>query len=64
MRHALLVNVGGLDGEAAREALARRVASLRFHRACILDELGLTEQSELDYAWLDSFGFHETDKLN
>ena len=46
------------------EALARRVASLRFHRACILDELGLTEESELDYAWLDSFGFHETDKLN
>jgi len=46
------------------EALARRVASLRFHRACILDELGLTEQSELDYAWLDSFGFQETDKLN
>jgi len=46
------------------EALARRIASLRFHRACILDELGLTEESELDYAWLDSFGFQETDKLN
>jgi len=46
------------------EALARRVASLRFHRACILDELGLTEESELDYAWLDGFGFQETDKLN
>ena len=46
------------------DALVRGVASLRFHRACILDELGLTEESELDYAWLDSFGFQETDKLN
>ena len=46
------------------DALARRVASLRFHRACILDELGRTEESEQDYAWLDSFGFQETDKLN
>ena len=44
--------------------LARGVAALRFHRACILDELGRTEDSELDYAWLDSFGFQETDKLN
>ena len=46
------------------EGLARKIAALRFHRACILDELGRTEESELDYAWLDSFGFTETDKLN
>jgi hypothetical protein len=44
--------------------LARGVAALRFHRACILDELGRTEDSEIDFAWLDSFGFQETDKLN
>ena len=44
--------------------LARGVAALRFHRACILDELGRIEDAEIDYAWLDSFGFQETDKLN
>ena len=46
------------------DGLARKIAALRFHRACILDELGRTEESDLDYAWLDSFGFTETDKLN
>ncbi len=46
------------------EGLARKIAALRFHRACILDELGRTKESDLDYAWLDAFGFTETDKLN
>ena len=46
------------------EGLARKIAALRFHRACILDELGQTKESDLDYAWLDAFGFTETDKLN
>lgn len=46
------------------DELAKKIAALRFHRACILDELGRTEESDLDYAWLDSFGFTETDKLN
>lgn len=46
------------------DELARKIAALRFHRACILDELGRTAESDLDYAWLDSFGFTETDKLN
>ena len=44
--------------------LARKIAALRFHRACILDELGRNDESDLDYAWLDGFGFTETDKLN
>jgi len=44
--------------------LARKIAALRFHRACILDELERNEESDLDYAWLDRFGFTETDKLN
>lgn len=46
------------------EGIARKIAALRFHRACILDELGRTKESDLDYAWLDAFGFTETDKLN
>ena len=46
------------------DGLAKKIAALRFHRACILDELGRTGESDLDYAWLDSFGFTETDKLN
>jgi len=48
----------------ALELLAKRIAAVRFHRACILDELGRTEESELDYRWLDQFGFTEPDKLN
>ena len=48
----------------ALELQAERIASVRFHRACILDELGRTEESELDYRWLDRFGFTEPDKLN
>jgi len=46
------------------ELQAKRIAAVRFHRACILDELGRTEESELDYRWLDRFGFTEPDKLN
>jgi hypothetical protein len=37
---------------------------VRFHRACILDEVGRTDESELDYRWLDQFGFTEPEKLN
>ena len=44
--------------------LARKTAALRFHRACILDELGRNEESDLDYVWLDCFGFTETENLN
>lgn len=44
--------------------LARKIATLRFHRACILDELGRNEESDLDYAWLDRFGFTDTEDLN
>lgn len=46
------------------DEIAKTIAALRFHRACILDELGRTDESDRDYAWLDSFGFTETDKLN
>lgn len=49
---------------AALEQQAERIAAVRFHRACILDELGRTEESELDYRWLDQFGFTEPEKLN
>ena len=38
------------------EGLARKIAALRFHRACILDELGRTKESDLDYAWLTLLG--------
>ncbi len=46
------------------ELQAKRIAVVRFHRACILDELGRTDESELDYRWLDQFGFTEPEKLN
>ena len=46
------------------ELEAKRIAVVRFHRACILDELGRTDESELDYRWLDQFGFTEPEKLN
>jgi hypothetical protein len=46
------------------DELTGKIAALRFHRACILDELGRNEESELDYAWLDRFGFVETENLN
>ena len=49
---------------AALELQAERIAAVRFHRACILDELGRTEESERDYRWLDQFGFTEPEKLN
>ena len=46
------------------DEIAKTIAAFRFHRACILDELGRTEESDRDYAWLDNFGFTETNKLN
>ncbi len=46
------------------DELVRKIAALRFHRACILDELERNEESDLDYAWLDRFGFTETENLN
>lgn len=49
---------------AELDDLAGKIAALRFHRACILDELGRNEESDLDYAWLDRFGFTETQNLN
>lgn len=47
----------------AIEALARQVAALRFHRACILDELGRNEESNVEYAWLDEFGYTNTNEI-
>jgi tetratricopeptide (TPR) repeat protein len=43
--------------------LAKNIAVMRFHRACILDELNRIEDSEVDYAWLDRFGFSKTNEL-
>jgi len=47
----------------AIEEFAKKVASLRFHRACILDELNRSVESDLDYNWLDLFGFTDTTKI-
>ena len=52
-----------LSNRNAVDTLAKKIAVLRFHRACILDDLGRTEESEVDYAWLDRFGFSDTKKL-
>lgn len=46
------------------ELQTKRIAVVRFHRASILDELGRTDESELDYRWLDQFGFTDPEKLN
>ena len=46
------------------ESIAKDIAVIRFHRACILDDLGRTEESEIDYLWLDRFGFSNTQKLH
>jgi hypothetical protein len=46
------------------ERLARTLAVLRFHRACILDELGRGEEAEIDYDWLDRFGFSDVRLLD
>ncbi|MEQ1829224.1 MAG: hypothetical protein ABL921_24890 [Pirellula sp.] len=45
-------------------AIARNLAVMRFHRACILDELDRVDESELDYVWLDKFGFSKTHELD
>jgi tetratricopeptide (TPR) repeat protein len=44
-------------------AVSKNIAVMRFHRACILDALNRTAESERDYAWLDRFGFSQTQKL-
>jgi hypothetical protein len=45
------------------ERAARQMAILRFHRACILEDLGLIDEAEIDYSWLDRFGFTQTQNL-
>jgi len=49
--------------ESDIETLVEMLAVMRFHRACILDELGRTEESNADYAWLDLFGYTNTAEL-
>lgn len=47
----------------AFDQAARILAVIRFHRACILEDLGRMEEAEIDYAWLDRFGFTNTQNL-
>ena len=42
---------------------ARVIAVLRFHRASILEDLGRDDEADMDYAWLDMFGFEDTQNL-
>jgi tetratricopeptide (TPR) repeat protein len=46
-----------------RGSTLHTTAVLRYHRACILDELGKTEEALKDYYWLDLYGFKETEDL-
>lgn len=46
------------------EFLAHIIAVVRYHRACILDELGRMDDSKIDYDWLARFGFSDFNKLN
>ncbi|XZE18098.1 hypothetical protein SH449x_003382 [Pirellulaceae bacterium SH449] len=46
-----------------RGSTLHTTAVLRYHRACILDELGRTEEAFKDYYWLDLYGFNETENL-
>jgi tetratricopeptide (TPR) repeat protein len=45
------------------DELAKQIATMRFHRACILDALNRQTESEVDYEWLDRFGFSDTSRL-
>ena len=38
-------------------------AVLRYHRACILDELNRLEEAQKDYYWLDEFGYTQIGDL-
>lgn len=55
-------NFPNLDMSYVR-SYAKEIATLRFHRACILEDLGRIEEAQQDYEWLDRFGFVDTRKL-
>ena len=46
-----------------RGSLLHTTAVLRYHRACILDDLNKTEEAQKDYYWLDAFGYTKTNDL-
>jgi tetratricopeptide (TPR) repeat protein len=46
-----------------RGSLLHTTAVLRYHRACILEDLNKTAQAQKDYYWLDAFGYTNTDDL-
>ena len=43
--------------------IARTIAVMRYHRSCILEELGKFDESARDESWLELFGFNDTSKL-
>lgn len=45
------------------EGIAKTIAVMRYHRSCILHDLGRFDEWERDHTWLELFGFEDTDKL-
>ena len=45
------------------EGIAKTIAVMRYHRACILHDLGRFDEWERDHTWLELFGFEDTDQL-
>jgi tetratricopeptide (TPR) repeat protein len=45
------------------EGIAKTIAVMRYHRACILHDLGRFDEWERDHTWLELFGFEDTAKL-
>jgi hypothetical protein len=45
------------------EGIAKTIAVMRHHRACILHDLGRFDEWERDHTWLELFGFEDTAKL-
>lgn len=45
------------------EGLAKTIAVMRYHRACILHDLGRFDEWDRDMSWLELFGFTDTTQL-
>lgn len=45
------------------EGIAKTIAVMRYHRACILHDLGRFDEWERDHTWLELFGFEDTTQL-
>jgi hypothetical protein len=46
-----------------RGSLLHTTAVLRYHRACILEDLNKMDEAQKDYFWLDEFGYSITNDL-